>query len=105
MCIFKLLYLSEARPFLDSEDTLIEAQEELTVPIVACCLPDFTDILDNNEMKWNLGWFIIIVLFFNLFLNTVIIIRSMIRTLVRVYKMAKYKIAIIKRDKLNRTNS
>ncbi len=59
---------------------------------VACILPDFTDLYDDAEMKWKLGWFIITVVFLNLFVNSIIIFKSMVRTLVRAYKMIRIKL-------------
>ncbi len=99
MCIFQLLYLYECRPFTDPKDAWVENLEELSVLSVACILPDFTNLYDDAEMKWKLGWFIIAVVFLNLLVNSVLIVLGMGRTLVRVYKLAKVKILMLKREK------
>ncbi len=94
MCIFQLLYLCEFKPFITSEDRFIETLEELTVLIIACILPDFTDLYDDADMKWNLGWFIIAVIFLNLFVNMIILIKNMVLTVIRAYKIIRKKIII-----------
>ncbi len=81
MSIFNLIYLFNVKPFVEISDNYVEIFEELTVLGVASILPLFTDMLDDSDTRWDLGWLIVAVLFFNLFINTIIILVNMWRTL------------------------
>ena len=87
-----MLYIIEVKPLPDKEDRYILLFEELSVLMVACILPNFSGILDDDEMKWNLGWVIIAIIFANFFVNLIVIIKNMIKTIIKLYKLAKLKL-------------
>lgn len=81
MSISQAVYLIKFKPLLESKDRNLLVFEEMSVLLVACILPCFTDMFEDDDMKWNLGWLVIAIIFANFFINFIIILYSFCKTL------------------------
>lgn len=80
---FVTFYIMAKRPFKEPSHNRMEAYNEATVLIAAYPLLIFTDWVSSEERKFDVGWFLVALICFNIFVN----ISALVITLVNIGKL------------------
>ncbi len=86
-----LYYLFRVRPYLDNFYNHLEIFNEICILIASYHLLGFTDFVEDPQIKYNMGWSIIIISLLNITVNILIIIWSGLVTAKNVFIRIKRK--------------
>jgi hypothetical protein len=86
-----LYYLLKVRPFTENFNNNLETFNEICILIGTYHLLAFTDFVDDPQLKYKMGWSLIIISLLNITVNVLIIVWSGLVTLKNVILRIKKK--------------
>jgi hypothetical protein len=98
-----LLYLVDSKPHKDVKQGVMEVFNEITVSLAGYFLFVFTDLVPDDERRYQAGWALVILILTNLMVNVSIMLvesfhiyKRKIQTLWMNYKLRKLRQQILK---------
>jgi hypothetical protein len=86
-----LYYLLKVRPFVENFNNYLETFNEICILIGTYHLLAFTDFVDDPQLKYRMGWSLIIISLLNIGVNVTIIVWSALVTMRKVILAIKNK--------------
>lgn len=86
---FVVVYTSSVQPFIDNSDDILDIVNEFTIMTLCYFSTAYTQFVQDNEIKYKIGWIAIALVLLNLIVNFSFIIFKTV--LVIVKKVSKKK--------------
>ena len=87
MTLLTLFYLLIGRPLKDKSANTVEVINEVTTLLLSCIVFCFSNVLVDNEAKYNLGWAFIGIFLLNFVYNLVLLVIGIIHSYYVLGKM------------------
>jgi len=76
------MYVMHQRPFKSKQDLIFEIYNEITLLSISYFLIVFIEIIDDTELRYDIGWYMVIISLLNIAVNWLNLVATLVWTIV-----------------------